>query len=222
MSQNLGYLKRKSFISQLEMSRKFLRVREEMRAFSTRAYYLLRLGLLEFARRNEIETLDAFMLDVNEIKSILTGSAFMLPDISKRKLFYQGYRNLTAPNEFGGKIIALKSSASTGGLKGLGCSPGEFVGRARIITDIHQTHNLSKEDILVTLFTDPGWTPVLARVGGVVTEVGGLLSHAAVIGREYGIPAILNLIDATKMIEDGDLIRMNGKSGQIEILEKRS
>ncbi len=222
MSQNLGYLKRKSFISQLEMSRKFLRVREEMRAFSTRAYYLLRLGLLEFARRNEIETLDAFMLDVNEIKSILTGSAFMLPDISKRKLFYQGYRNLTAPNEFGGKIIALKSSASTGGLKGLGCSPGEFVGRARIITDIHQTQNLSKEDILVTLFTDPGWTPVLARVGGVVTEVGGLLSHAAVIGREYGIPAILNLIDATKMIEDGDLIRMNGKSGQIEILEKRS
>ena len=72
----------------------------------------------------------------------------------------------------------------------------------------------------MTLFTDPGWTPVLARVGGVVTEVGGLLSHAAVIGREYGIPAILNLIDATKIIKDGDRIKINGKTGEVEILEE--
>ena len=105
-------------------------------------------------------------------------------------------------------------------MKGLGCSPGEITGRARVILNIHETNQLTKEDILITVFTDPGWTPVLARVGGVVTEVGGLLSHAAVIGREYGIPAILNLIDATKMINDGDMIKINGKTGVVEILEK--
>jgi phosphohistidine swiveling domain-containing protein len=82
--------------------------------------------------------------------------------------------------------------------------------------------HLSKDDILVTRFTDPGWTPVLARVGGVVTEVGGLLSHAAVIGREYGIPAILNLNHATRLIKDGSRIKMNGKTGVVELLEEGS
>lgn len=214
--------KRRKFISFTQESREFLRLREEMRSFSTRAYYLLRLGLLEFARRRDISEIDVFMYDVNEIKKAMITNQD-LPDITKRKLYYEGYRHFTPPNEFGGTIKAVKDSASGDGtLKGLGCSPGEITGRARVILDIHETGNLTKDEILVTPFTDPGWTPVLARVGGVITEVGGLLSHAAVIGREYGIPAILNLIDATKKIQDGDLIRMNGKTGTVEILEKRS
>jgi phosphohistidine swiveling domain-containing protein len=217
----ISVFKRGKFSSFTEESRDYLRLREEMRAYSTRAYYLLRIGLLEFARRKQIDQQDIFMFDVMEIRSHLySGKA--LPDISSRKIYYLGYRGFTPPNEFGGTIVAMKSSSSANGLKGLGCSPGEITGRARVILDIHQTGSLTKEEILVTTFTDPGWTPVLARVGGVITEVGGLLSHAAVIGREYGIPAILNLIDATKHIEDGDLIKMNGKTGVVEILEKRS
>lgn len=218
----LSFLKRGKFLKLTEESREFLRLREEMRSYSTRAYYLLRLGLLELARREGINETDIFMYDVNEIKGILYFKR-PLPDIGKRKIYYEGYREFTPPNEFGGTIKVVKSSLSAdGGLKGLGCSPGEITGRARVILDIHQTGDLTQEDILVTRFTDPGWTPVLARAGGVITEVGGLLSHAAVIGREYGIPAILNLIDATKLIQDGDLIRMNGKTGVVEILEKRS
>lgn len=207
------------FIGMLDNSRSFLRMREEMRAYSTRAYYLLRLGMLEFANRMSWNELDIFMLDLQEVKQKLINYEISLPDIQKRKIFYQGYKNFKAPNEFGGTIKLAKSG---GELKGLGCSPGEIVGVARVIKDIHATHELTKNDILVTSFTDPGWTPVLARVGGVITEVGGLLSHAAVIGREYGIPAILNLIDATILIQDGDKIRMNGKTGEVEILEKRS
>ena len=217
---NLGFFKRKKFQSLTERSRSFLRLREEMRSYSTRAYYLLRLGLLEFARRNNLKEIDAFMWDIREIRQKLVSPATSSPDITNRRMYYEGYRHFNAPNEFGGSVKVLKSSDYTGGLKGLGCSPGEIVGRARVILDIHQTKDLTKEEILVTVFTDPGWTPVLARVGGVITEVGGLLSHAAVIGREYGIPAILNLIDATKLIQDGDLIKMNGKSGEVEILEK--
>lgn len=213
-------LQRRKFEKMLKISRDFLRVREEMRSYSTRAYYLMRLGLLEFARRCGLEGNKVFMLEMDEVRAYLTNPKKGLPDISKRELLYEGYRNFSPPNEFGGTIQALKGSTSTDGLKGLGCSPGEFSGRARVILDIHATGGLTKNDILITKFTDPGWTPVLARVGGVVTEVGGLLSHAAVIGREYGIPAILNLINATELIGDGDLININGKTGTVEILEK--
>ena len=217
---SLGFFKRSRFTSLTDRSRNFLRLREEMRSYSTRAYYLLRLGLLEFARRNKIEEIEVFMWDIKEIRRRLLNHESPSPDIINRRMYYEGYRHFNAPNDFGGSITMRTSSDTGGALRGLGCSPGEIIGRARVILDIHKTKDLTKEDILVTIFTDPGWTPVLARVGGVITEVGGLLSHAAVIGREYGIPAILNLIDATKVIEDGDLIRMNGKSGTVEILEK--
>lgn len=212
----LSFLKKRKFLKFTESSRIYLRLREEMRSYSTRCYYLLRLGLLEFARRNSISLDDIFMYEINEVQDFLLHEK-VLPDIHKRKLLFNGYRNFKAPNEFGGTIEAATSSNK--GLHGLGCSPGEITGRARVIFDIHKTLTLTKDDILITPFTDPGWTPVLARVGGVVTEVGGLLSHAAVIGREYGIPAILNLIDATKLIPDGSLIKINGKTGVVEILE---
>lgn len=217
--RKIGIFKKSKFAKLTMRSRNFLKLREEMRAFSTRAYYLLRLGLLEFAQRKSISEIDAFMLDIQEVKSILLHNS-SIPDIRKRRFFYEGYRKFHAPNEFGWAIKAQNHSYTDGHLKGLGCSPGQIVGRARVILDIHATGTLTKEDILVTAFTDPGWTPVLARVGGVVTEVGGLLSHAAVIGREYGIPAVLNLIHATRIIKDGDIIKVDGKTGIVEVLEK--
>ena len=216
----ISIFSRKKFKKMTEQSRDFLRLREEMRSYSTRAYYLLRIGLLEFARRSDISPEDIFMLDILEVRKKLVHPNSQLPDISIRKKYFGGYRNFIAPNDFGGSIKAIKTSQSDGNMKGLGCSPGIITGKARVILDIHQTGNLTKDEILITAFTDPGWTPVLARVGGVVTEVGGLLSHAAVIGREYGIPAVLNLIDATKIIKDGDLIRVDGKTGEVEVLEK--
>ena len=81
---------------------------------------------------------------------------------------------------------------------------------------------MRKGDILVTPFTDPGWTPLFSRVGGVVTETGGVLSHAAVISREYGIPAVLGVQGATDRIGDGDRVRVDGRQGLVEIGEKAS
>jgi phosphohistidine swiveling domain-containing protein len=219
LTKNLGYFKRKKFLKMLGESREFLRLREQMRSYSTRGYYLLRQGLLEFGHRHKLLGNRVFMLELKEVVEKLLEPQGPWPDFMKKEILYQGYRNFTPPNEFGGTIEAMKAGTSASGLKGLGCSPGEFTGMARVILDIHQTHDLTKEDILVTLFTDPGWTPVLARVGGVVTEVGGLLSHAAVIGREYGVPAVLNLIDATKLIKDGDMIKINGKTGSVEVVK---
>lgn len=216
----ISTFKKASFIKKTDESREFLRLREEVRAFSTRAYYLVRLGTLEFGKRNSISEDDVFFYDIKEIRSKIIDSSYSLPDIAKRKQFYKGYRDFRAPNEFGGSIQQTVPDLGSNTLKGLGCSAGELTGIAKVITNIHQTSGLTKDDILVTIFTDPGWTPVLGRVGGVITEVGGLLSHAAVIGREYQIPAILNLVNATTLIQNGDRIRMNGKTGIVEILEK--
>lgn len=222
LESGINFLFRAGFRNNLERSRKFLIIREEMRSYSTRAYYLLRLGILEFAKRKQIPGDEVFMLDLNEITQLLVSPSKSVPDLHQRHLHYRSYRGFTSPNDFGGTILQTTTSMKDGVLKGIGCSSGELTGRARVVLDIHDTGNLTKDDILITFFTDPGWTPVLARVGGVVTEVGGLLSHAAVIGREYGIPAILNLNSATKMIKDGSLIRINGKTGVIEVLEEGS
>jgi phosphohistidine swiveling domain-containing protein len=176
--------------------------------------------MLEFGKRVQIPSQELFMLDLNEVTQILSSSKVELPDLKERLTYYNAYRRFVSPNDFGGTILQSTAPLEAGALRGIGCSSGEITGRARVILDIHKTGALTKDEILVTLFTDPGWTPVLARVGGVITEVGGLLSHAAVIGREYGIPAILNVNGATKLIKDGSLIRINGKTGVIEILEE--
>jgi rifampicin phosphotransferase len=73
-------------------------------------------------------------------------------------------------------------------------------------------------DILVTTFTDPSWTPLFISIKGLVAEVGGLMTHGAVIAREYGLPAVVGVENATQLIKDGQRIRVNGTEGHIEIL----
>ena len=102
-------------------------------------------------------------------------------------------------------------------LKGIGCSAGHVDGIARVITDISEQSQVKEGEILITKFTDPGWTPLLGRVRGVATEVGGILSHAAVIGREYGIPAVLNIPGLTDIVKTGDQIHINGTTGELTI-----
>ncbi len=84
--------------------------------------------------------------------------------------------------------------------------------------DVKDASRLRKGGILVTRFTDPGWTTKFALISAVVTETSGLLSHAAVIPREYGIPAVLAVNTATSKISDGDQIRVNGERGLVEVL----
>ena len=83
----------------------------------------------------------------------------------------------------------------------------------RVVPTLDRADTLKPAEILVTRFTDPGWTPVLGLVSGIVTEVGGLLSHAAVIGREYGIPAVLNVPGATQILKTGQRVEIDGSDG---------
>ena len=104
-----------------------------------------------------------------------------------------------------------------GALRGIAASRGTACGVARVARNIEEAMRVEKGAILICPFTDPGWTPVLDRVAGVVTETGGLLSHAAVICREYGIPAVLGVPDATTRIPDGARLAIRGSDGFVEL-----
>lgn len=100
---------------------------------------------------------------------------------------------------------------------GLAVSSGVIEGLARVIRNIEDAR-LEDGDILVTTFTDPSWTPLFVSIKGLITEVGGLMTHGAVIAREYGLPAVVGVEHATKLIKDGQRIRVNGTDGYVEVL----
>jgi pyruvate,water dikinase len=119
-----------------------------------------------------------------------------------------------------GEVVAgayRRHEGPTGALVGLPVSAGTIEGRARVVLDMADT-DLEAGDILVTVYTDPSWTPVFLAIAGLVTEVGGLMTHGAVIAREYGLPAVVGVEQATRLIRDGQQIRVNGTDGYVEIL----
>jgi pyruvate,water dikinase len=136
--------------------------------------------------------------------------------VAERRNRYESYRSFKAPNEIGSRFSSEHDPGATNGWSGIGASGGVVEGIARIAHNIEQALSVERGAILVCPFTDPGWTPVLDRVSGVVTETGGLLSHAAVICREYGIPAVLAVKNATQRIPAGKVVRVDGTSGQVE------
>jgi pyruvate,water dikinase len=103
-------------------------------------------------------------------------------------------------------------------LRGQAASPGKVRAQARVIRSLEEAGRLQKGEILVTMATMPPWTPLLAIAGGIVTDVGGILSHAAVIAREYGIPAVVATEVATQRIQDGQLLEVDGSAGIVHIL----
>ena len=106
-----------------------------------------------------------------------------------------------------------------GALIGLPVSAGTVEGRARVILDMAEA-DLEAGDILVTAYTDPSWSPLFVAITGLVTEVGGLMTHGAVIAREYGLPAVVGVEHATRLIRDGQRIRVHGTDGYVEILHQ--
>ncbi|MFR9801481.1 rifamycin-inactivating phosphotransferase [Pseudonocardia sp. RS010] len=142
--------------------------------------------------------------------------------ISRRKEEYRGYQALTPP-----RVLTSDGEARSGSyrrddvpaaaLAGLAVSAGTVEGRARVVLDMAQV-DLDTDDILVTTHTDPSWSPVFVTIRALVTEVGGQMTHGAVVAREYGLPAVVGVQRATRLIRDGQRIRVNGTTGYVELL----
>jgi pyruvate,water dikinase len=165
---------------------------------------------------------DIYYLTFEELGDVVRTHQLNYQIISQRKDEYKLYEKLTPPRVItsDGEIIAgeyKRENLPAGAIVGLPVSSGVIEGRARVILNMEDA-DLEDGDILVTTFTDPSWTPLFVSIKGLVTEVGGLMTHGAVIAREYGLPAVVGVDNATKLIKDGQRIRVHGTEGYVEIL----
>lgn len=141
--------------------------------------------------------------------------------IAERRREFERFRGLSAPRIItsDGAVPRARPEQESGtALTGTGAAPGVVEGIARVVTDPAR-ERLDSGEILVAPYTDPGWTPLFLNAAAVVTEVGGRLTHGSLVAREYGIPAVVAVPDATTRIETGDRIRVDGTRGVVERLD---
>ena len=202
----------------------FCTLRENIKYRLMEGYSLLREIFFEIGtqlKANRVVELasDIFFLRPAEIMALSTGDCQPQQTkvlISERKAQHARWEAQDAPDLIfvgGNEELNLQKSDLTG----IGCSPGIVEGVARVLRDISEAQTLVPGEILVTPHTDPGWTPLFLSCKAVVTEIGGFLSHGATVAREYGLPAVVNVRGATTRIHTGDLIRVNGTTGQVSL-----
>ncbi|TQS24527.1 phosphoenolpyruvate synthase [Microbispora sp. KK1-11] len=190
-------------------------------------YFVYKQALLQEAERLVRsgvlrEKDDIFFLRLDELKKVVRTNDVDAELIRERREAFRSYEALTPPRVLTSDGEAVtgryrRDDAPPGALTGLPVSAGTVEGRARVVMDMAQA-DLEAGDILVTAYTDPSWTPLFVSVAGLVTEVGGLMTHGAVIAREYGLPAVVGVEQATRLIRDGQRIRVHGTDGYVEIL----
>jgi rifampicin phosphotransferase len=213
----------------IDRVRTFAGYREYPKYAMVSRYFVYKQALLEEAGRlvqagvlRERE--DIFYLRFQELQDVVRTNHVDDELIRRRKDELRSYQSLTPPRVLtsDGEAVAgsyRRDDLPAGALVGLPVSAGTVEGRARVILDMAEA-DLEPGDILVTAYTDPSWTPLFVAIKGLVTEVGGLMTHGAVIAREYGLPAVVGVEHATRLIRDGQRIRVNGTDGYVGILEE--
>ncbi|MFS0666894.1 phosphoenolpyruvate synthase [Peribacillus frigoritolerans] len=222
-----GEQKAKETKRMISLIRNFIGYREYPKYGMVNRYFVYKQSLLKEAEQlvqaNVIhEKEDIYYLTFEELHEVVRTNKLDYQMISKRKDEYRLYEKLTPPRVItsDGEVIVgeyKRDNLMAEAIVGLPVSSGIIEGKARVILNMEDA-DLEDGDILVTTFTDPSWTPLFVSIKGLVTEVGGLMTHGAVIAREYGLPAVVGVVNATKLIKDGQRIRVNGTEGYIEIL----
>ncbi|MCT7985345.1 glycerol-3-phosphate acyltransferase [Laspinema sp. A4] len=177
---------------------------------------------------------DIFFLEFGEIRQLIDGSNLELRHrlreliAHRQDAFAQDKKLKSVPAVVYGNTPALPSTVTrpvvdmSQGLRGIGASAGVVEGRVKVLRNLQEVSPIDKETILVVSYTDAGWSAVLARAGGLISEVGGQLSHGAIVAREYGIPAVMDVTDATSRLQDGQWVRIDGAQGTVMIVEDGS
>lgn len=213
----------------IRVLRNVLPIREHPKYLIMKLILVCKKALLEEAgalveRGQLAENKDIFYVGFWELYDAIKNNKCLIPLVEKRKEEYRHYDKLTPPRlltsdgeaiKVGYKNLNLPDKA----LAGIPVSSGVIEGIAKVITDPAKG-TLGKGEILVAPFTDPGWTPLFINAAGLVMEVGGLLTHGTVVAREYGIPAVVGISEATKKIKTGQKIRVDGNAGFVLVLEE--
>lgn len=211
----------------IDRARTFIGFREHPKYALVQHYAVYRdIALAEAAAlvgRGALRTVDdVAFLTLDELEAAAAGGPVGLAEIDRRRDAMASDARLTAPRVLtsDGEAVAAsyrRDDAPAGALVGLAVSAGVVEGRARVVADPARAA-LEPGDILVTAHTDPSWTPLFVTAAGLVTEVGGAMTHGAVVAREYGLPAVVGVVGATARITDGRRIRVDGASGWVELL----
>ncbi|MHA7959704.1 rifamycin-inactivating phosphotransferase [Streptomyces sp. L500] len=211
----------------IDRVRTFIGYREYPKYGIISRYFVYKQALLKEAERLvQADVLpekeDIFYLTLQELHDVVRSHRVDDRLIQQRKDAFRSYHALTPPRVLTSDGEAVtgayrRDDVPAGALIGLPVSAGTIEGRARVVLDMAEA-DLEAGDILVTTFTDPSWSPLFVGIAGLVTEVGGLMTHGAVIAREYGLPAVVGVEQATRLIRDGQRIRVHGTDGYVEIL----
>lgn len=212
----------------IDRLRRFIGYREYPKYAMVSRYFIYKQALMAEAQRLVeqgvlVEAEDIFYLRFDELHEVVRTGHIDEQIIARRKDAFDSHRELSPP-----RVLTSHGEAITGSyrrddvpedaLTGLAVSTGTVEGRARVVTSIADA-GLEPGDILVTAYTDPGWTPLFATAAGLITEVGGAMTHGAVIAREYGLPAVVGVSGATDRIRDGQRVRLNGTDGYVMLLD---
>ncbi len=207
----------------LRAYRQLFGLREVPKFYGSKAFGIFREILIEAGEELTGEgrledKMDIFYLTREDIRS----NHDLKPIAEQKKADY--YRDLNRPaprvlNSTGESVYAVVDRVADNAYRGIAVSPGVYEGRVKILADPAEGDKLESGDILVTVATNPAWTPLFLRIGALVMETGGTMSHGSIVSREYGLPAVAGVANITTEIEDGQKIRVNGETGIVETLE---
>jgi len=213
----------------IKVLRNTLPMREHHKFLMMRLSMIFKNALLEEARilvKNGqlIEEKDIFFVGMQELYKAIKNNESLLELVKERKEEYEHFSKLKTPRVMTSegeeiKAIIKRENLPEGALAGIPVSSGVVEGIATVITDPSKS-TVNKGEILIAPFTDPGWTPLFINAAGLVMEVGGQLTHGTVVAREYGIPAVVGISDATKVIKTGQRIRVDGNAGYVMVIEE--
>jgi len=228
LEQSLNWWQRRALSRLLSSYSHYTTLRENIKYRLIEGYALLRQTFLamgsQLVGHGILKNVnDVFFLKPSEILALIKqGESIEQLSllISDRKQQHAHWAAQHAPDLIVGEGQEFTDAANE--LNGIGCSPGVVEGLARVLFDPHDSNALRPGEILVAPHTDPGWTPLFLSCKGVVTEIGGFLSHGATVAREYGVPAVVNVSQATAKIQTGDLIRVDGTNGRVIICNQGS
>lgn len=204
-------------------------IREHHKFMMMRLCMIFKNALMEEAKvlvekGNLNEEKDVFYVNFKELYKAIENNESLKALVEQRKEEYEHYKKLNAPRVITSEGEEIKAgyrrkNMPEGALVGIPVSSGIIEGIAKVIIDPSKAA-LNKGEILIAPFTDPGWTPLFINAAGLVMEVGGLLTHGTVVAREYGIPAVVGISEATKKIKTGQKIRVDGSSGYVMVVEE--
>jgi len=223
-----GPLKKPAFKIVIKFAQTYMMFRENQRFYLDEQLFRARRLFLEYGRRLAERGIldhqnDVFFLNKKEMFDLIDGrGGDVRKSVRSRIEEFEKYGDELPPKFLQGRIEFDDTMEITGNitrLTGTAASPGMVTGIVRVVRSIDELKTVAAGEILVTSNTDPGWTAVFSKIGGLITETGGILSHGAVVSREYGIPAVTAVKGATKIFKSGQRITLNGNEGLIYISE---